>query len=34
MDHVGGRLDICSPPFDEYSTEVRLFFPYSHEDSL
>lgn len=34
MDHVGGRLDICTPPFDEYSTEVRLFFPYYHEDSL
>jgi hypothetical protein len=34
MDHVGGRLEICTPPFDEYSTEVRLFFPYYHEDSI
>jgi len=34
MDHVGGRLDICTPPFDEYSTEIRLFFPISHDGTL
>lgn len=34
MDHVGGRLEICSPPFDEYSTEIRLLFPICHDDTL
>lgn len=34
MDHVGGRLEICATPFDEYSTQIRLFFPISHDDTL
>lgn len=34
MDHVGGRLDIATPPFDDYSTEIRLFFPISYEDTI
>ncbi len=31
MDHVGGRLDICSPPFEDYPVEIRLHFPLSHD---
>jgi hypothetical protein len=34
MDHVGGRLQISCSDLEEFTTEVRLLFPYSYDDAL
>ena len=34
MDHVGGRLQISCSDLVEFTTEVRLLFPFSYDDAL